>query len=182
MIDSEGFRLNVGIILSNAAGGVFWARRIGQDAWQFPQGGINKHETPIDALYRELDEEIGLEPRHVEVLGRTEGWLRYRLPRHLIHRRRRPVCVGQKQVWYMLRLTGSDEVVRLDACAQPEFDDWCWVQYWRPVDEVVFFKRRVYDQALTQLAPLLFPQGPPPRRLEPRARLRHPYSRRYRTR
>lgn len=181
MIDSDGFRFNVGIILSNAAGWVFWARRVGQDAWQFPQGGINRHEAPIDALYRELDEEIGLEPRHVEVLGRTEGWLRYRLPRHLIHRRRRPVCVGQKQVWYMLRLMSSEEVVRLDTCAQPEFDDWRWVQYWQPVAEVVFFKRRVYDQALTQLAPLLFPQGPP-QRPEPRSRLRYPYNWRYRTR
>ncbi len=163
MIDSDGFRPNVGIILTDGAGRLFWARRIGQNAWQFPQGGIKRHESAEAALFRELREEVGLGQQDVEILGCTEGWLRYRLPRHLVRRRQRPLCIGQKQVWFMLRLTGAEEAVRLDACEQPEFDDWRWVDYWEPVRRVVFFKRRVYDRALTELAPLVFPEGPPQR-------------------
>ncbi|WP_163143940.1 RNA pyrophosphohydrolase [Arhodomonas sp. KWT] len=165
MIDSDGFRPNVGIILTDGAGRVFWARRIGQNAWQFPQGGIKRHESPQQALFRELREEVGLESSHVEVLGCTEGWLRYRLPRHLVRRRQRPLCIGQKQVWFMLRLACDEGTVCLDQSAQPEFDDWRWVDYWEPVQRVVFFKRRVYDRALTELAPLIFPDGPPQRPL-----------------
>ena len=78
MIDEDGFRPNVGIIVHNDAGRVLWARRIGQDAWQFPQGGIRAHESPVDALYRELEEELGLSPEHVELVGQTRDWLRYR--------------------------------------------------------------------------------------------------------
>ncbi len=153
----------MGIILTDGAGRVFWARRIGQNAWQFPQGGIKRHESPQQALFRELREEVGLESSHVEVLGCTEGWLRYRLPRHLVRRRQRPLCIGQKQVWFMLRLACDEAAVCLDQSAQPEFDDWRWVEYWEPVRRVVFFKRRVYDRALTELAPLIFPDGPPQR-------------------
>lgn len=161
MIDSEGFRANVGIILTNGEGAVFWARRIGQNAWQFPQGGIKEHETPEQALYRELAEEVGLEPHHVELVGSTTRWLRYHLPRHLIRRHRRPLCIGQKQLWFMLRLVGSESSVRLDASDTPEFDDWRWVDYWKPVNDVVFFKRHVYRRALRELAPLIFPGGAP---------------------
>lgn len=161
MIDPDGFRPNVGIILTDGDGRVFWARRIGQEAWQFPQGGIDHNETPRDALYRELAEEVGLEPQHVELVGGTTRWLRYHLPRHLIRRNRRPLCIGQKQLWFMLRLVGSEESVRLDAGDKPEFDHWCWVDYWRPVREVVFFKRQVYRRALKELAPLAFPDGVP---------------------
>src|SRR4030067_3098825 len=84
VIDEDGYRANVGIILCNQSGLVLWARRVGQDAWQFPQGGIRRDETPEQALYRELWEEIGLEPGHVAVIGCTRDWLAYRLPRHLI--------------------------------------------------------------------------------------------------
>ena len=71
MLDREGYRPNVGIILANRKNEVFWGKRINQHAWQFPQGGINRGETPVDAMYRELEEEIGLEPPHVQILGRT---------------------------------------------------------------------------------------------------------------
>jgi len=77
MIDSDGYRLNVGIILSNDEGRLFWARRIGQDAWQFPQGGIDKEESPEQAMYRELKEETGLDPNDVDILGCTQDWLKY---------------------------------------------------------------------------------------------------------
>ncbi|MCP5152049.1 MAG: RNA pyrophosphohydrolase [Ectothiorhodospiraceae bacterium] len=156
MIDSDGFRPNVGIILSNRCGRVLWARRIGQDAWQFPQGGIKAHETPEDALFRELHEELGLGSDEVEVRGCTRGWLRYTLPRRYVRRNGSPVCIGQKQVWFLLRLVGEESAVRLDACDHPEFDHWKWVDYWDPAREVIFFKRAVYRRALKELAPLAF--------------------------
>ena len=158
MIDSEGFRANVGIILTNDEGRLFWGRRTGQDAWQFPQGGVREHETPEEAMYRELDEETGLQPHHVELIGRTRGWLRYRLPDRYIRRRARPMCIGQKQCWFMLRLVGGEDCVDLNRSERPEFADWCWVDYWHPPKEVIFFKRQVYRQALRELAPLVFPE------------------------
>ena len=162
VIDSDGYRSNVGIILSRADGRVLWARRIGQDAWQFPQGGINRDESPQDAMYRELTEEVGLGPEHVEVIGATRGWLRYRLPKRYIRRNRRPVCIGQKQIWFMLRLVGRESDVCLDHSLKPEFDSWRWVDYWYPLSDVVALKRGVYEKALQELAPLLFPHGAPP--------------------
>jgi putative (di)nucleoside polyphosphate hydrolase len=162
VIDSDGYRPNVGIILTNSDGQLLWARRIRQDAWQFPQGGIRTAETPEQAMYRELGEEIGLQPQHVNVLGATRGWLRYRLPERFIRRHQKPVCVGQKQVWFMLRLVGQERCVRLDLSDKPEFDNWRWVDYWQPLDEVVSFKRTVYKKALNELAPLIFPKGEMP--------------------
>ncbi|MFO7859460.1 MAG: RNA pyrophosphohydrolase [Ectothiorhodospiraceae bacterium] len=172
MIDSEGFRANVGIILCNDERRVFWGRRIGQNAWQFPQGGIERNETAREALFRELHEEVGLQPDHVEVLGATDDWLRYHLPQHLVRKRQRPQCIGQKQKWFLLRLAAPETAVQLDASGSPEFDAWDWVDYWRPAREVVFFKRNVYARALRELAPVLFPEGPPagrPRRRRRRA-------------
>lgn len=161
MIDASGFRSNVGIILSNQDNRVFWGRRAGQDAWQFPQGGIRMHETVEEAMYRELEEEIGLRQEHVLVMGRTAGWLRYRLPRRLIRYDSEPVCIGQKQIWFLLRLVGDERDVRFDLSDKPEFDSWRWVNYWRPAQEVVAFKRKVYATALRQLAPLVFEPATP---------------------
>ena len=155
MIDSEGFRANVGIILTNDQGQVFWARRIGMDAWQFPQGGIKKNESPKMAMYRELKEEIGLEPEHVELINSTDDWLRYRLPKRYIRQNRGPLCIGQKQIWYLLKLTADETYLDLSYTSEPEFDSWKWVDFWRPVEEVISFKRQVYQQALKQLQPFI---------------------------
>src|SRR6188472_2172325 len=133
-------------------GRVFWARRVRRDGWQFPQGGMNTDETPLEAMFRELREETGLAPEHVEVLGSTPGWLRYRLPRRCVRRGNRPVCIGQKQVWFLLRLTGQEADVRLDLTDKPEFDSWRWVDFWYPAEHVVSFKREVYVRALLHLA------------------------------
>jgi len=155
MIDSDGYRANVGIILCNAQGRLLWARRIGQDAWQFPQGGIKANETRKEALFRELHEEVGLTSSHVELVGSTQKWLRYDLPKRFLRHGSKPLCIGQKQMWYLLKLVGKDDDVRLDACEQPEFDGWRWVDYWLPLEEVVSFKRDVYREALKELEPFL---------------------------
>ncbi|NKI33639.1 RNA pyrophosphohydrolase [Wenzhouxiangella sp. XN79A] len=155
MIDADGFRPNVGIVLARHDGRVFWARRAGQDGWQFPQGGMNSDETPEEAMYRELAEETGLAPHHVEVLGATPGWLRYRLPRNMRRRHQRPVCIGQKQVWFLLQFLADDSAVRLDATGHPEFDHYRWVDFWYPAFNVISFKRGVYKRALEHLEPLV---------------------------
>ena len=152
MIDSDGFRPNVGIIIFNEKGQLLWAKRLGQDAWQFPQGGIKRHETPESAMFRELKEEVGLEPDHVEVLGSTKRWLRYRLPKRFIRYHQQPLCIGQKQIWFLLRLLTSESDFRLDASAEQEFDDWQWFDYWAPLGFVVPFKRNVYERALNEFA------------------------------
>ena len=133
MIDSNGFRLNVGIILVNQEGKLFWARRVGQDAWQFPQGGLDNNESTEHALYRELYEEVGLKPENVEILAESSNWLAYRLPKHFLRNDRQPLCVGQKQKWFLLKLTSPDDSINLKVSSKPEFDGWMWVNYWFPL-------------------------------------------------
>jgi putative (di)nucleoside polyphosphate hydrolase len=151
VIDTDGFRPNVGLIIFNDDGKVLWAKRIGQDAWQFPQGGIQRHETPEAAALRELREEVGLEPQDVAIIACTNNWLRYRLPPHLIRQRSQPVCIGQKQRWFLLRLLSDTSRIRFDLGDKPEFDNFCWVDYWEPAERVVSFKRKVYRRALEEL-------------------------------
>ena len=161
-IDNEGFRANVGIILANADGRLLLAGRVGNRGWQFPQGGLMPDEDVEQAMYRELKEEVGLEASDVEVLGVTEDWLRYRLPDKFVRRGSKPLCIGQKQRWFVLRLLSDDERVRLDLSDTPEFERWRWVDFWRPVNEVIYFKRRVYALALHQLGAYVHPDGLPP--------------------
>lgn len=161
MIDVEGYRPNVGIVLGNGAGQVLWAKRIGMDAWQFPQGGLEPGELPEQALLRELREELGLEPAQVTVLGATRDWLRYTLPPRFRRRGSVPVCVGQKQKWFALRLEAPESAVRFDRGDPPEFERWRWVDYWHPLQEVIAFKRDVYHAALHELEPLLRPASAP---------------------
>ncbi len=151
MIDSRGFRPNVGIIICNAQGQLLWAKRIGQDAWQFPQGGIRHGERLQQALYRELKEEVGLDPADVEIISSTKGWLYYQLPKNLIRQHTNPVCIGQKQKWYLLSLRSEETKIDLVSNHSPEFDDWQWVSFWYPLSQVIDFKREVYRQALKEL-------------------------------
>ena len=152
MLDRDGFRPNVGIILLNQRNQVFWGKRIRTHSWQFPQGGIDRGETPEQAMFRELHEEVGLKPNHVRVVARTRDWLRYEVPDRFIRRDARGHYKGQKQIWFLLQLTGHDWDLNLRATDHPEFDAWRWNDYWVPLDVVVEFKRGVYEMALTELA------------------------------
>jgi len=161
VIDPDGFRANVGIVLMHGAQ-VFLGRRTGGRGWQFPQGGVRAGEALEEALFRELEEEIGIGKGAVQLLGQTERWLRYRLPPRYVRRNQQPLCIGQKQRWFLLRLKTPDVAFDFDRTAQPEFDQWRWASYWEPVKEVIYFKRPVYARALTELATLAFPRGKSP--------------------
>ena len=151
MLDRDGYRPNVGILLVNARNDVFWGKRVNQHAWQFPQGGIKSGESPEQAMFRELEEEVGLKREHVRILGRTRHWLRYDVPEKWVRRGWRGSYRGQKQIWYLLRLLARDCDVKLRGAGKPEFDAWRWHDYWAPVETVIEFKREVYRQALAEL-------------------------------
>lgn len=152
MLDREGFRPNVGIVLLNARNQVFWGKRLRTHSWQFPQGGIQHGESPEQAMLRELHEEVGLLPEHVQIMARTRDWLRYEVPDHFIRRDARGHYRGQKQIWFLLRLLGHDSDLNLRASSHPEFDAWRWNEYWVPLEMVIEFKRGVYERALTELS------------------------------
>ena len=145
MLDREGYRPNVGIVLANSHNQVFWGKRIREHSWQFPQGGIKKGETPEQAMYRELHEEVGLMPEHVRILGRTRDWLRYEVPKQWIRREWRSTYKGQKQIWFLLRLVGRDSDVSLRASDHPEFDAWRWGRLDEVCELIVPFKRPTYE-------------------------------------
>ena len=174
MLDREGFRPNVGIILLNQRNQVFWGKRIRTHSWQFPQGGIDRGETPEQAMFRELHEEVGLHREHVRIVARTRDWLRYEVPDRFIRRDARGHYKGQKQIWYLLQLTGQDWHLNLRATSHPEFDAWRWNDYWVPLEVVVEFKRSVYELALTELVRFLPRHEPRSRHLRGNAaRTRH---------
>ncbi|KAF7598308.1 MAG: RNA pyrophosphohydrolase [Candidatus Dactylopiibacterium carminicum] len=156
MLDRDGYRPNVGIVIANPHNEVFWGKRIREHSWQFPQGGIKQGESPEQAMHRELYEEVGLRPKHVHVLARTRDWLRYDVPKNWIKREWRSTYRGQKQIWFLLRLVGRDSDISLRASGHPEFDAWRWTDFWVPLDSVIEFKRGVYKAALNELSGSLF--------------------------
>ncbi|ELX8377613.1 RNA pyrophosphohydrolase [Providencia vermicola] len=155
MIDDDGYRPNVGIVICNRQGQVLWARRYGQHSWQFPQGGINPGESPEQAMYRELYEEVGLQRKDVRLLASTRNWLRYKLPKRLVRWDTKPVCIGQKQRWFLLQLQCNEADINVQRSKSPEFDGWRWVSYWYPVRQVVSFKREVYRRVMKEFAPVV---------------------------
>lgn len=156
VIDENGFRQNVGMIVVNREGLLLWARRAGsQDAWQFPQGGVHENETPKEAMFRELTEELGMQPSDVKILAESQEWLSYRLPKKFQRIDDPEHCIGQKQKWFLLCLISDEDCIHLDRCANPEFDQWKWVAYWFPLKQVIFFKRTVYAKILREFAPLV---------------------------
>ena len=157
MIDDDGYRPNVGIVICDKQGQVLWARRYGQHSWQFPQGGINPGETAEQAMYRELFEEVGLSRKDVRILASTRNWLRYKLPKRLVRWDTKPVCIGQKQKWFLLQLMCNDADINMQRSSTPEFDGWRWVSFWYPVRQVVSFKRDVYRRVMKEFSTTIMP-------------------------
>jgi putative (di)nucleoside polyphosphate hydrolase len=156
IIDNQGYRLNIGIIVINTNNKLLWAKRTGQNAWQFPQGGVQQGEKLHQALFRELKEELGLDPEDVEIEAVTEGFLKYRLPAGLIRHDNHPLCIGQKQKWYLLRMKAPDSRIDLICSPKPEFEKWAWVPFWYPLKHVISFKKDVYRKALLSFSKSLF--------------------------
>lgn len=180
MIDDDGYRPNVGVIICNRRGQVFWAKRYGQHSWQFPQGGVSDGETPEQAMFRELYEEVGLTKQDVKILAVTRHWLRYKLPKRLIRWEQKPLCIGQKQKWFLLRLECDESKVNMNSTNHPEFDGWSWVSYWYPVRQVVAFKREVYRKAMTEFKSIALPEPGMKKAKKPRKSNRYNrYTRRY---
>ena len=160
MIDSKGFRAGIAIIIFNHERKLFLAKRIGQEAWQYPQGGMEEDETPEEAMYRELKEEVGLNPEDVELVTVTRQWLYYKLPKHLIRHHSKPLCIGQKQKWFLLKFVGDESNFNFNQSPKPEFDDWAWVDYWHPMKEVIDFKRKVYHKAMKLFNRYVYKRSP----------------------
>ncbi|OOF85750.1 RNA pyrophosphohydrolase [Rodentibacter ratti] len=156
MIDFDGYRPNVGIVICNRKGQVLWAKRYGQNSWQFPQGGINDNESAEQAMYRELYEEVGLQPKDIRILSVSKHWLRYKLPKRLLRYDSKPMCIGQKQRWFLLQLVSDEKNINMQTTKSPEFDGWRWVSFWYPVRQVVSFKKDVYRRAMKEFATFLF--------------------------
>lgn len=161
MIDFDGYRPNVGIVICNRNGQVLWAKRCGQNSWQFPQGGINDNESAEQAMYRELYEEVGLQSKDVRILYVSKHWLRYKLPKRLLRYDSKPMCIGQKQRWFLLQLVGDEKNINMQTTKSPEFDGWRWVSFWYPVRQVVSFKKEVYRKAMKEFSGVLFSENPP---------------------
>jgi putative (di)nucleoside polyphosphate hydrolase len=155
MLDRNGFRLNVGIILANTEGKLFWGKRAKPNGWQFPQGGVNPYETLEEAMYRELTEEVGLTKDDIKILAVTKRWLTYRLPSRLKHQGSASSCIGQKQKWFLLLLTSKESKINLNYSIHPEFSKWKWIGYWEPLRHIIYFKRDVYFKALKELEPFV---------------------------
>ena len=146
-----GYRANVGIVLVNAAGEIFVGRRRDtQDAWQMPQGGIDRGETVRAAAARELAEETGTDK--AEALAETPGWLTYELPANLARRLWGGRYRGQAQKWVLMRFTGTDGDIDLFRHKPHEFDAWRWAQAPDLLASIVAFKRPVYERVLTAFA------------------------------
>ncbi|HHE9992073.1 RNA pyrophosphohydrolase [Haemophilus influenzae] len=160
MIDFDGYRPNVGIVICNRKGQVLWAKRCGQNSWQFLQGGINDNESAEQAMYRELHEEVGLQPKDVRLLYVSKHWLRYKLPKRLLRYDSKPMCIGQKQRWFLLQLVSDEKNINMQTTKSPEFDGWRWVSFWYPVRQVVSFKRDVYRKVMKEFASILFTDNP----------------------
>ena len=155
MIDSSGYRKNVGIILVNSRSELLICKRFKEQSWQFPQGGFKKNETAESAMYRELYEEVGLKKNDVLIIGRTKEWLKYELPKKYQRKTNNQLCVGQKQIWFLLKLATDEAFINLNVSKKPEFDGWRWVSKQEPLNLVINFKKNVYEMAINELMPLL---------------------------
>ena len=156
-LEERPYRRGVGIVLLNAAGRVFAARRIDTpgDAWQFPQGGIDEGEEPIEAAWREMKEEIGTD--RAELLAETADWIAYDLPAEVADRVWKGRFRGQKQKWFAFRFRGVDADIDI-ATKHPEFSEWRWQDLAEAPRLIVPFKRPLYERVVAEFLPLARPE------------------------
>jgi putative (di)nucleoside polyphosphate hydrolase len=145
------YRPNVGIVVLNAAGQVFAAQRLDRymDAWQMPQGGIDKGEDPQVAALRELEEETGITPDLVELIAQSETWLPYELPHDLVPKLWKGKFRGQEQKWFLYRFSGQDADVNIET-QEPEFSRWTWMTPDELISKIVPFKQGVYSAVFAE--------------------------------
>jgi len=154
--DSRPYRRGVGLVVINAAGEVFAGQRgdSGKAAWQMPQGGIDPGETPLQAAYRELEEETGIVPDLVDVIAETGDWLRYDLPAALSRRAWGGKYRGQEQIWFAVQYLGGDDDITI-ATAVPEFVSWKWAPADDLAQQIIPFKRALYRAVFSEFVPFL---------------------------
>ena len=150
------YRPNVGIIIFNRDGKILWCKRKQGDGWQFPQGGIDKGESPLEALYRETYEEVGLKKHQIKIVRENERWIGYdvpkdRVPKYFSFKNRR--FKGQTQKWFLAEFLGNNEDINLSLHSQIEFSEWTWSSYWHPITGGIEFKKDAYRKALNDLFP-----------------------------
>ena len=156
MNEESNYRLNVGLIIVNNYGKVLICKRKNSNQWQFPQGGIYKGESPIEAAKREIFEEVGIKPSKIKVLGKIKDWVKYEIPKELAKKSfKKKGIVGQKQKWFIFKIK-SEACITFVNDPDNEFDDFAWVSYWRPIALIISFKKEVYRNVLAELLPIYF--------------------------
>lgn len=156
MNEESNYRLNVGLIIVNTYGKVLICKRKNSNQWQFPQGGIDKGESPIEAAKREIFEEVGIKPSKIKVLGKIKDWVKYEIPKELAKKSfKKKGIVGQKQKWFIFKIK-TEACISFVNDPDNEFDDFAWVSYWRPIALIVSFKKEVYRNVLAELLPIYF--------------------------
>ena len=154
---TRGYRKGIGIVLANQLGQVLLARRNDMvDQWQLPQGGIDAGEQPHQAMFRELKEELNVAESHATIIAKTCTFLRYRFPKTMPDPNQlAQEFAGQELMFFLLRFHGPDSQIDVCGVEHAEFDSWSWVDYWKPVESIVAFKRDMYRRALSELKPYL---------------------------